>query len=55
MKKILITRNFGHVGDLLMMTPALKELSKRFKIDLKILPQYKDIFLNLDRGNKKWN
>ncbi len=30
-----------------MLTPALKELSKQFKIDLLIFSKYKEVFLNL--------
>jgi len=48
MKNCLVIRKYGYIGDLLMMTPALKELSKTYKIDLLIPEGYEGVFQNLD-------
>lgn len=47
MKKTLIIRNFGSLGDMLMMAPALREYSKKNKIFLAIPKSFFDVFLNL--------
>lgn len=47
-EKYLIIRKYGHIGDLLMMTPALEEFSKNKLIDIQIPSGYKEIFFNLD-------
>ncbi len=52
MDSFLIIRKFGHIGDFLMLTPSLKQLSKRYKIDLQISPKYKGVFENLSFINK---
>jgi ADP-heptose:LPS heptosyltransferase len=51
-KTCLVKRKFGNLGDILMLTPSLKELSKEFKIDLQILEEYKEVLENLDFINK---
>lgn len=45
----------GHLGDILMMTLAIKELSMKYKIDLQFLKEYNDISLNLVFINKIFN
>jgi len=45
---INIIRRYGNMGDLLMLTPVLKELSGSKKIILHTLKKYVDIFANLD-------
>ena len=47
-ERCLVVRNYGHIGDLLMSTPALKELSKRYLVDIVIPKQYSDVFYNLN-------
>ena len=47
-EKCLVRRKFGNMGDILMMTPALKELSKKYKIDIQFLKEYKEILENLE-------
>jgi ADP-heptose:LPS heptosyltransferase len=44
----LIKRRFGHLGDILMMTPALKEFSKKNKFDMQLPKEYTEILINLD-------
>lgn len=46
-KKCLIVRKYGHLGDLLMMTPAVEIFSKNKEITLQIPIEYQEIFLNL--------
>jgi ADP-heptose:LPS heptosyltransferase len=47
MNKTLIIRSFGSIGDMLMMTPALKEISRKKLIDLSVPTQFKELFKNL--------
>lgn len=42
----LVKRNYGGLGDLLMLSPALKELSKKYKVILQIPKQFIPIFSN---------
>jgi ADP-heptose:LPS heptosyltransferase len=51
----LVIRNHGNIGDLLMITPALKELSKIYIIDLFILKEYNELFYNIDFIRKIYN
>jgi len=52
LSRCLVLRKFGHIGDLLMMTPALKELSKKNIVDLLIPKKYAEVFKNLSFINK---
>lgn len=52
MEKVLIIRRFGSLGDILMSTPALKELSKNYKIDVLVPKSHSDIFKNLNFINQ---
>lgn len=52
MQKILIIRESGNIGDLLMLTPALYKLSKNKLIDIFIPKSPKEIFYNLKFINK---
>jgi ADP-heptose:LPS heptosyltransferase len=45
--KILIIRKYGNMGDLLMMTPALECLAKDNILDIVILKEYREVFMNL--------
>ncbi|MDD3160013.1 MAG: glycosyltransferase family 9 protein [Candidatus ainarchaeum sp.] len=45
-KKCLVKRKYGHIGDLLMLTPALKSLSKTYQVYLQVDEEYFPIFEN---------
>jgi len=47
MKRILILRRFGSIGDMLMMTPSLRELGKTDRLDIAIPSEYHCVFFNL--------
>lgn len=47
MEKALVIRKHGSIGDMLMMTPALRELSNSFDIDVAVQENYKEVFMNL--------
>ncbi len=48
MKKILVKRVFGSIGDMLMMIPALENVAKKGKLDLMIPKGFNEIFFNLN-------
>ncbi|MEN7982354.1 MAG: glycosyltransferase family 9 protein [Nanoarchaeota archaeon] len=48
MKKILVKRAFGSIGDMLMMIPAIEEIAKKGIVDLIIPKDFNEIFLNLN-------
>lgn len=45
--KVLIIRRHGSIGDMLMMTPALRELGKNVHIDMMVQKDYCEVFYNL--------
>ena len=47
MKKCAIIRKHPHIGDFLMMTPAIRELSKEYIINLVVPKEFKEVFYNL--------
>ncbi len=48
MRKILVKRAFGSIGDMLMMIPALECIAKKGVLDLMIPKNFNDLFLNLN-------
>lgn len=47
MKKCLIIRKYGNVGDLLMITPSLRTLSQKYEIEIAVADEYQEVFYNL--------